>query len=110
MLGFARAQRVHVATPPTQGTSMNATPDTATTTHDEGQRHLQALIDALDATRFRIDMQLHRYALAKNHAERGDVLHDAIVAVEDRLSPRCRLDEMGRLRDAYHLISDQRRR
>lgn len=89
---------------------MNAAAGTTTTTHDEGQRHLQALIDALDATRVRIDMQLHRYALAKNHAERGDVLHDAIVAVEDRLSPRCRLDEMGRLRDAYHLISGQRRR
>ena len=89
---------------------MNATPDTTMTTHDEGQRQLQALIDALDATRVRLDMQLHRYALAKNHAERGDVLHDAIIAVEDRLSPRSRLDEMGRLRDAYHLISGQRRR
>jgi hypothetical protein len=110
MLGFAREQRVHVTTPPTQGTTMNATPDTTTTTHDEGQRQLQALIEALDATRMRIDMQLHRYALVKNHAERGDVLHDAIIAVEDRLSPRCRLDEMGRLRDAYHLISGQRRR
>ena len=73
---------------------MNATPDTTMTTHDEGQRQLQALIDALDATRVRLDMQLH----------------DAIIAVEDRLSPRCRLDDMGRLRDAYHLISGQRRR
>jgi hypothetical protein len=89
---------------------MNAAADTTTTTHDEGQRHLQALIDALDATRVRIDIQLNRYALANNHAERGDVLHDAIIAVEDRLSPRSRLDQMGRLRDAYHLISGQRRR
>ncbi len=89
---------------------MSATPETTMTTHDEGRRHLLALREALEATLTRIDMQLHRYALAKNHAERGDVLHDAIVAVEDRLSPRCRLDEMGHLRDAYHLISGQRRR
>ena len=88
---------------------MNATTDTITTAHDEGQRHLQALREALESTLTRIDTQLQRYAQTNGPAERGDVLHDAIIAVEDRLSPRCRLDKMGQLRDAYHLISGMRR-
>ena len=77
---------------------------------DEGERHLRALIDALAATRADIERQLQRLEQAQSLAERGDVLRDAIVAVEDRLCPQVRLDQLARLGDAYDLIAGKSRR
>jgi hypothetical protein len=77
---------------------------------DEGERHLRALIDALEATRLDIGLQLQRLEQATSLAERGDVLRDAIVAVEDRLSPQERLAQLARLGDAYDLITGTSRR
>lgn len=76
--------------------------------HDEGQKQLQRLIEALDATRAMIEQQAKRYAQAQAPAERGDILHAAIIAVEDRLSPRFRLDELAKVRDAMHIIAGRR--
>ena len=77
---------------------------------DEGERHLRALIDALAATRADIELQLQRLEQAQSPGERGDVLRDAIVAVEDRLCPQVRLDQLARLGDAYDLIVGKSRR
>lgn len=88
---------------------MPAAPAEPLTELDEGQKQLQRLIDALDATRVMVEQQAQRYALAQSPAERVDVLHVAIIAVEDRLSPRCRLDEIAKLRDAMHIVAGRRR-
>ena len=74
-----------------------------------GERHLRALIDALVATRADIELQLQRLEQASSAAERGDVLRDAIVAVEDRLCPQERLAQLARLGDAYDLIAGKSR-
>ena len=58
------------------------------TDRDEGHRQLERMIEALTATRSLIEQQVSRYADALSPSERGDILHAAIIAVEDRLSPR----------------------
>lgn len=83
----------------------NATP---IADRDEGHRQLERLIEALATTRTLIEQQSARYAAATSPAERGDILHAAIIAVEDRLSPRCRLDDLARIRDAQHTIAGRR--
>jgi hypothetical protein len=55
-----------------------------------------------------VEQQAQRYAEAQSPAEHGDILHAAIIAVEDRLSPRCRLDEIAKVRDAMHIIAGRR--
>ena len=87
---------------------MHTSPAQTLPEHDEGHKHLQRLIEALDATRVMIEQQAERYAQAQSPAERGDILHAAIIAVEDRLSPRCRLDEIAKVRDAMHTIAGRR--
>ena len=52
---------------------------------------------------------LQRIEQAQSPGERGDVLRDAIVAVEDRLCPQERLAQLARLGDAYDLIAGKRR-
>ena len=76
---------------------------------DEGQKQLQRLIEALDATRVMVEHQSQQYVLAQSPTERGDILHAAILAVEDRLSPRCRLDEIAKVRDAMRIVAGRRR-
>ena len=83
----------------------NATP---IADRDEGHRQLERLIEALATTRTLIEQQIARYADAKSPSERGDILRAAIIAVEDRLSPRCRLDDLARIRDAQHTIAGRR--
>jgi hypothetical protein len=92
--------------PHTTETPMN---DHRPAAQDEGERHLRALIDALAATRADIELQLQRLERAQSPGERGDVLRDAIVAVEDRLCPQERLAQLARLGDAYDLIAGKRR-
>lgn len=75
---------------------------------DEGHRQLERMIEALTATRSLIEQQIARYADAKSPSERGDIPHAAIIAVEDRLSPRCRLDDLAKIRDAQHTIAGRR--
>ena len=82
---------------------------TPTADRDEGHRQLERLIEALATTRTRIEQQAQRYAEAQSTTERGDILHAAIIAVEDRLSPRCRLDDLAKIRDAQYTIAGQRR-
>lgn len=79
-----------------------------TTGRDEGHRQLERMIEVLTATRSSIEQQIARYADAKSPAERGDILHAAITAVEDRLSPRCRLDDLAKIRDAQYVIAGRR--
>lgn len=81
---------------------------TPTTDRDEGHRQLERMIEALTATRSLIEQQNARYADAKSPSERGDILHAAIIAVEDRLSPRRRLDDLAKIRDAQHTIAGRR--
>jgi len=81
---------------------------TPTTDRDEGHRQLERMIEALTATRSLIEQQIARYADAKSPSERGDILHAAIIAVEDRLRPRCRLDDLAKIRDAQHTIAGRR--
>ena len=88
---------------------MPAAPAAPLTELDEGQKQLQRLIEALDATRAMVEQQAKRYALAQSPAERGDILHAAIIAVEDRLSPRCRFDEIAKVRDAMHIVAGRQR-
>ena len=88
---------------------MPAAPAAPLTELDEGQKQLQRLIEALDATRVMVEQQAQRYAQSQSPAERGDMLHAAIIAVEDRLSPRCRLDEIAKVRDAMHIVAGGRR-
>ena len=76
---------------------------------DEGERHLRALIDALAATRADIELQLQRIEQAQSPGERGDVLRDATVALEERPCPQERLAQLARLGDAYDLIAGKRR-
>lgn len=76
---------------------------------DEGHRQLERLIESLAATCTLIEQQVQRYAEAQSPVERGDILHAAIIAVEDRLSPRCRLDDLAKIRDAQHTIAGRRR-
>ena len=86
--------------------------DAPTTLHaelDEGQRQLDRLIEALTATRALVEQQSQRYAATHSFAERGDTLHATIITVEDRLSPRSRLDEIARVRDAMYIIAGRRR-
>ena len=87
---------------------MPAAPAAPTMEPDEGHKQLQRLIEALGATRVMVEHQAQRYALAQSPAERGDILHAAIIAVEDRLSPRCRLDEIAKVRDAMHIVAGRR--
>lgn len=82
---------------------------TSNADRDEGHRQLDRLIESLAVTRTRIEQQIQRYAEAQSPAERGDILHAAIIAVEDRLSPRCRLDDLAKIRDAQYTIAGQRR-
>lgn len=81
---------------------------TPTTDRDEGHRQLERLIEALTSTRTFIEQQVARYAKATSPSERGGILHAAIIAVEDRLSPRCRLDDLAKIRDAQHTIAGRR--
>lgn len=80
-----------------------------TADRDEGHRQLERLIEALATTRTLIEQQIARYADAKSPSERGDILHATIIGVEDRLSPRCRLDDLAKIRDAQHTIAGRRR-
>jgi hypothetical protein len=82
---------------------------TPTADQDEGHRQLERLIEAMTATRMLIEQQIARYAEAQSSAERGDILHATIIAVEDRLSPRCRLDDLAKIRDAQYTIAGRRR-
>ena len=85
--------------------------DAPTTPHaeqDEGQRQLDRLIEALTGTRALVEQQSQRYAGTHSFAERGEIFHASIIAVEDRLSPRCRLDEIARVRDAMCIIAGRR--
>ena len=79
-----------------------------TADRDEGHRQLERMIEALTATRSLIEQQIARYAEATSPSERGDILHAAIIGVEDRLSPRCRLDDLAKIRDAQHTIAGRR--
>jgi len=79
-----------------------------TADRDEGHRQLERLIEALATTRTLIEQQIARYSDAMSPSERGDILHAAIIAVEDRLSPRCRLDDLAKIRDAQHTIAGRR--
>ena len=89
---------------------MHAMPAAPAATQDEGHLQLKRLIDALAATRTNLEWQLQRYEQAQSPAERGDVLHDAIIAVEDRLSPQSRLGAIAKTRDAFHAIAGRHRR
>jgi hypothetical protein len=82
---------------------------TPTADRDEGHRQLERLIEALTATRMLIEQQIARYTVASSPSERGDILHAAIIAVEDRLSPRCRLDDLAKIREAQYIIAGRRR-
>jgi hypothetical protein len=88
---------------------MQDAPATPHAKQDEGQRQLDRLIEALTATRALVEQQSQRYAGTQSLAERGDILHAAIIAVEDRLSPRCKLDEIAKVRDAMHIIAGRRK-
>ena len=77
---------------------------------DEGHRQLQRLIESLSATLALVQQHAQRYAGAQTLIERGDILHAAIISVEDRLHPRSRLDDMGQLRDAMYTVAGRRSR
>jgi hypothetical protein len=77
---------------------------------DEGHRQLQRLIESLSATLALVQQHAQRYAGAQTLIERGDILHAAIVSVEDRLHPRSRLDDLGQLRDAMYIVAGRRNR
>ena len=87
---------------------MHTAPAKTLSEHDEGHKHLHRLIEALGATRVMVEQQAKRYAKAQSPAERGDILHASIIAVEDQLSPRCRLDDIAKVRDAMHIIAGRR--
>ena len=81
---------------------------TPTADRDEGHRQLERMIEGLTATRSLIEQQIARYVDATSPSERGDILHAAIIAVEDRLRPRGRLDDLAKIRDAQHTIAGRR--
>lgn len=82
-----------------------STTDHTPIAHDEGRFQLQRLQETLAAVQTRIANQVQRYASAATPAERADVLHGAIVDIEDRLSAREHASQLAAVRDAIRTLA-----